>query len=295
MNRRTFNKLVSIIPLAGVTMSLTHLETILANNKNTELMPTIFVGHGNPMNAIEENKFTRGWQDTAAKIPTPQVIICISAHWETNGTFITAMDKPKTIHDFGGFPEALYKVQYPAPGSPSTANDIKKLLHGSKIGMDYDWGLDHGCWAPIMRMYPEANLPIIQISLDRSLDAQGHYEFAKQLQIYRNKGALIIGSGNLVHNLRLVAWDKMDEPDFGYDWAIEANTKMKKYISEGDTKSLINYRSQGKAFDLAIPTAEHYLPMLYVMGLQAKNETISFFNDKAQAGSLTMTSFIAGN
>ncbi|MBM2816917.1 MAG: dioxygenase extradiol [Ignavibacteria bacterium] len=273
-------------------MNLGELGNLMAEQPSTATMPAMFVGHGNPMNAIEENEFTRGWRDAAAKIPTPAVIICISAHWETKGTLVTAMEKPKTIHDFGGFPRKLYEVQYPAPGSPEFAQTIKLTIKNHEIGLSQDWGLDHGCWSPIIKMYPDANIPIVQLSLDYGLDGSGHFELSKQLAAFRNNGALLIGSGNMVHNLGLVAWDKMNEPDFGFDWALEASAKMKKYISEKDFQSLINYRKQGRAFDLAINSAEHYLPMLYVLALMGKNEKSTFFNDKAQAGSLTMTSFV---
>jgi 4,5-DOPA dioxygenase extradiol len=257
-------------------------------------MPVLFVGHGSPMNAIDDNEFSKGWQNIGKKVPTPKAILCISAHWETHGTFVTAMDKPKTIHDFGGFPEELYEIQYPAPGDSGLAKEIKSMLKKPAVGLDSTWGLDHGAWSVLRRMFPTALVPVVQLSLDRSLSAQGHYELAQELLPLRQKGVLIIGSGNMVHNLGMVAWDKMDVPGYGYDWAIEANEKMKKFILAEDHRALIRYESQGEAFDLAIPTPEHYLPMLYALALQQEKEGLVFFNDKAIAGSLTMTSLIIG-
>jgi 4,5-DOPA dioxygenase extradiol len=204
------------------------------------------------------------------------------------------MDLPHTIHDFGGFPQKLFDVQYSAPGSPELAEEAKGILIKNEVGLDYDWGLDHGCWSVVRRMYPAADVPVVQLSLDYTQPARYHYDIAGQLSGLRRKGILIIGSGNIVHNLRLVDWHRMDEPEYGYDWAIEANEKMKKYILEDDHNSLIDFRSQGKAFDLAIPTPEHFLPLLYVLALKEGSEKIGFFNDKAVMGSLSMTSVKIG-
>ena len=255
-----------------------------------EQMPVLFIGHGSPMNAIEENEFVEGWGKTAMTLPKPHAILCVSAHWETKGSRVTAMEKPQTIHDFGGFPENLFKMAYRAPGSPELASEIKNIIGKTEIGLDQKWGLDHGCWSVLGRMYPAADIPVIQLSLDYSQPAHYHYDLARELSPLRKKGVLIMGSGNMVHNLRLIAWDKTDEPGFGYDWAIEANEKMKKFILSNDHQSLISYRNQGKAFDLAIPTPEHFLPLLYVLALKEENEQIEIFNDKPVMGSLTMTS-----
>jgi 4,5-DOPA dioxygenase extradiol len=200
------------------------------------------------------------------------------------------MEKPRTIHDFGGFPQELFEVQYPATGNPELAKEVRSIIKKTEIGLDEKWGLDHGCWSVLKRMFPAANIPVIQMSLDYSQPAQYHYELAKELSPLRQKGVLIIGSGNMVHNLQLVDWEGMSEPGFGYDWAIEANEKMKKYILLNDHQSLINYRAQGKAFNLAIPTPEHFLPLLYALALKEADEKIEFFNDKPVMGSLTMTS-----
>lgn len=242
------------------------------------------------MNAIEENEFVEGWRHTAASLPKVNAVLCISAHWETRGTYVTDMDWPRTIHDFGGFPRELYEVMYPAKGSPPLANEIMGRLSKVAVAADLRWGLDHGCWSVLKHFYPEANIPVIEMSLDYGLTPSAHFELARELSFLRSKGVLIVGSGNMVHNLRMVAWDKMNEAGFGYDWALEANEKMKKYILEGSFNELIHYSSQGRAFNLAIPTPDHFLPLLYVLALKEENDSIDFFNDKAVAGSLTMTS-----
>jgi 4,5-DOPA dioxygenase extradiol len=257
-------------------------------------MPVLFLGHGNPMNAIEENQFVKGFRNIAKTISLPSAILCISAHWETNGTFVTAMEKPRTIHDFYGFPKELYDVQYPAPGSPDLAKEIRRLVTKTKIIMDYHWGLDHGCWIVVKHFFPKADVPVVQLSLDHFQSSQYHYEFAKELLSLRSKGVLVIGSGNIVHNLGMMAWDRLGEAGYGYDWAIEANEKIKKFILNNDHQQLINYRSQNRAFDLAIPTSEHYMPLLYALALKAENEEVIFFNDTPVAGSLTMTSLKIG-
>jgi 4,5-DOPA dioxygenase extradiol len=223
-------------------------------------------------------------------MPKPHAILVVSAHWETRGTYVTAMDKPATIHDFGGFPKALFDVQYPAPGSPELANETRNIIQKTEVGLDYQWGLDHGAWSVVKHLYPNADVPVIQMSLDYTHAPQYHYELAKELAALRKKGVLIIGSGNMVHNLRMVAWDKLNTTDYAYDWAAEASMKMKKFIQSDNHQELINYASQGRAFQLAIPSPEHYLPLLYTLALKTEDEQISLFNDKAVAGSLTMTS-----
>lgn len=275
-------------------MRLKELETITSTLAPTEKMPVLFLGHGSPMNAIEENEFVNGFRTIAKNIPKPKAILVISAHWETKGTFVTAMDKPRTIHDFGGFPKALFDVQYPAPGSPDLARETQSIIKSTSVGLDEKWGLDHGAWSVVKHLYPNADVPVIQMSIDYSQGGQYHYDLAKQLATLRKKGILIVGSGNMVHNLGMVAWDKLNASEYGYDWAIEASDKMKKYILNGDHQALINFKSQGKAFDLAIPSPEHYLPLIYSMALKETNETMSIFNDKAIAGSLTMTSLKIG-
>lgn len=284
------------VPLIPIAMKINELNKITAPLSSTGKMPVLFLGHGSPMNAIEENEFVAGFRNIAKTIPKPNAILCVSAHWETRGTFVTAMQNPPTIHDFGGFPKALFDVQYPAPGSPELAKETKSIVTKTEVGLDEKWGLDHGAWSVIKHLYPHADVPVIQMSLDYYQTFQYHYELAKELASLRKKGVLIIGSGNMVHNLRMVAWDKLDAGEYSYDWALEASDKMKKYILNGDHQQLINFRSQGKPFELAIPTPEHYLPLLYAMALKEENDAVSLFNDKAVAGSLTMTSVkIGGN
>ncbi len=258
-------------------------------------MPALFVGHGSPMNAIEDNEFSRGWRVVAKALPRPKAILCISAHWETRGTRVTAMDKPRTIHDFGGFPRELYAVQYPAPGSSWLAEQAGAIVTKARVEPDNEWGLDHGCWSVLRQMYPEADVPVVQVSLDATQPARHHYEIAGELAPLRQKGVLILCSGNIVHNLRLVVLRGGGFSDFnapyGLDWALEANELFKKLVNEGRHDELIDYRSLGKSAQLAIPTAEHYLPMLWAIALKGPHEVISFFNDVAVGGSLTMTSF----
>ena len=258
------------------------------------LMPVLFVGHGSPMNGIEDNEFSKRWTSIAKEIPTPTAVLVISAHWFTKGTSITAMDFPKTIHDFGGFPEALYQVQYPAPGNPVLAKETASLIHSTHVELDHDWGLDHGTWTIVRHMYPEANIPVLQLSIDYSKPPSFHYELTKELFALRKKGVLIIGSGNMVHNLRMVAWDKLNGPAYGYDWALHMNQTFKDLILHRDHQPLIHYDQLGREAMLAIPTPEHYLPLLYTLGLQDKNDPIAFFNDQPVGGSLTMTSVKIG-
>lgn len=274
-------------------MKLNELNSATEAFSKTPKMPVLFLGHGSPMNAIEENEFVTGFRNIASDIPKPNAILCVSAHWETKGTYVTAMQNPRTIHDFGGFPKELFAVQYPAPGSPALAAETKSLIMKTSVGMDDQWGLDHGAWSVIKHLYPKADIPVIQMSIDYRQAPQYHYELAQQLKSLREKGILVIGSGNMVHNLRMVAWNQLNE-HFGFDWAIEANETMKRHILDGDHQPLINFRSQGRAFDLAIPTPEHYLPLLYALALKEEKEAISLFNDKAVAGSLTMTSVKIG-
>jgi 4,5-DOPA dioxygenase extradiol len=263
-------------------------------NNSQEQMPVLFLGHGSPMNAIEENEFVTGWRNIGKTITTPNAILCISAHWETRGTYVTAMDNPKTIHDFGGFPKELYEVQYTAPGSPELAKETKRIIKKTEVILDENWGLDHGTWSVVRHLYPKADVPVIQLSMDYTKEPRFHYELAKELTALRKKGVLIIGSGNMVHNLGMVDWENINTPGSGYDWAIEANEKFRNCILTNDHKTLIDYRSQGRAVNLAVPTPEHFLPLLYCLALKEGNEEINIFNDKAVAGSLTMTSVKIG-
>lgn len=257
-----------------------------------QLMPVLFMGHGSPMNGIEDNEFSAKWAEIGRNIPEPKAVVVVSAHWFTRGTQVTAMDFPKTIHDFGGFPQALFDVEYPAPGDPELAKETAGLIHSTAVGLDHDWGLDHGAWTVVRHMYPKANIPVLQLSIDYTKDATYHYNLAKELSALRKKGVLILGSGNMVHNLRMMSWEMINGG--GYDWALEMNEKLKSLILNGEHQPLLNYERLGSAAMMAIPTPEHYLPLMYTLGLQNKNEEVSLFNDKAVGGSLTMTSVRVG-
>jgi 4,5-DOPA dioxygenase extradiol len=289
MDRKNFIKSMALLPLIGTSMNLRDLNKMTSTMSNTGTMPVLFLGHGSPMNAIEENEFVSAFKKLGQELIRPNAILCISAHWETKGTFVTAMQNPRTIHDFGGFPQALFDVQYPAPGSPELALETKSIVTKTEVGLDDKWGIDHGAWSVIRHLYPNADIPVIQMSIDYSQPARYHYELAREISSLRKKGVLIIGSGNMVHNLRMVAWDKLND-QYAFDWAMEANEKMKSYILSGDHQKLIDFKSQGRAFDLAIPTPEHYMPLLYTLALKEENEKITIFNDKPVGGSLTMTS-----
>ncbi|AWH86002.1 4,5-DOPA dioxygenase extradiol [Flavobacterium album] len=263
-------------------------------SEQDEKHPVLFIGHGSPMNGIEDNEFSRTWAKMGQEIARPKAVLVISAHWLTHGTHITAMEAPKTIHDFGGFPQALFDVQYPAKGDPELAEAASKLITSTNVGLDHDWGLDHGTWTVVRHMYPDADIPVLQLSIDYGMPPQYHYNLAKEIAVLRKKGVLIIGSGNMVHNLRMVDWRKLKEPEYGFDWAIEMNAVFKEKIGNGDHKALIDYQNLNKAATLAIPTPDHYYPLLYTLGLQDSKDEISFFNDKLVGGSLNMTSVKIG-
>ena len=292
MNRKNFITLLS----GGIAMASIQpfYDWTKGLGEEEEKMPVLFIGHGSPMNAIEDNEFSQRWHQMGKEIPTPKAVVVVSAHWLTKGTLVTAMSNPKTIHDFGGFPQALFEVQYPAPGSPELASEIQKLITNPAVELDHDWGLDHGTWSVVKHMYPDADIPVLQLSIDYYKPAAYHYELAKQLLSLRKKGVLIIGSGNMVHNLRMVAWDKLNEPEYGFDWALEMNDIFKNKISNGFHKELIQYEKLHKAATLAIPSPDHYYPLLYILALQTDNDKVEFFNDKAVGGSLTMTSVKIG-
>ncbi|NNE55376.1 MAG: 4,5-DOPA dioxygenase extradiol [Flavobacteriales bacterium] len=272
MKRTDFIKTLALLPILGKAMGVKALNKLTESFGSTERMPLLFLGHGSPMNAIEENEFVRNFRKLGKEIEKPTAILCISAHWETKGTYVTAMETPRTIHDFGGFPQDLFDVQYPAPGSPSLAKEAKTIVQKTEIGLDENWGLDHGAWSVIKHLYPNADVPVIQMSLDFTKSAQYHFELAQELSILRKKGVLIVGSGNMVHNLRMVAWNKLNSEPFAFDWAIEANEKMKSFILNENFQSLIDYDKQGRAFELAVPTPEHYLPLLYTLALKDEND-----------------------
>ena len=274
--------------------SINDLDKIVSSFSTTEKMPVLFLGHGSPMNAIEENQFVTGFRNLAQNLPKPNAILCVSAHWFTKGSKVTAMEMPKTIHDFGGFPKELFEVQYPAHGSPELATITQELLLPTVVELVPHWGLDHGAWSVIKHLYPKADIPVIQLSIDYSKPAEYHFQLAQQLSRLREKGILIIGSGNIIHNLRLVDFYNFEKDDYGYDWAIEARARINSLLLDGNFQPLLEYEKQSQAFQLAIPTPEHFLPLIYTLGLKDKSEEIQLFNDKLVAGSLSMTSVRIG-
>jgi 4,5-DOPA dioxygenase extradiol len=255
----------------------------------TTLLPVLFIGHGSPMNAIEDNEFSRAWVDAGKILPIPKAILSISAHWETQGTQVTAMDKPRTIYDFYGFPTELYSQTYPAPGNPQLARDIQDLIGNEGISLDATWGLDHGTWSVLKRLFPNADVPVLQLSLDVMRNAQAHYDLGRKLLPLREKGVLILGSGNIVHNLRIVVFE-----DKAYPWALEFDEKVKKWILDENHEPIIHYEKQGRSAELAINSAEHFKPLLYVLGAKMEGEPVSFFGEKVWGGSISMRSLRIG-
>ena len=262
---------------------------ILAAETKTSRMPVLFIGHGSPMNAIEDTEFSRAWAEVAGRIPRPRAVLCISAHWETDGVQVTAMAHPRTIYDFSGFPDELYRVKYPAPGSPDLARTVQSLLGVDVVHLSQDWGLDHGAWSVLRRMYPNADIPVVQQSLDMDRSPNAHYELGSRLQTLREQGILILGSGNMVHNLRLMEWG--GKP---FDWAQRFDLKLKALIEAHDHAALVDYPKLGPDSQLAIPTNEHYLPMLYALALQGADEPLRFFAEKVTLGSISMRAFQIG-
>lgn len=265
------------------------LKTLLAasdNKGSSDRILVLFVGHGNPMNAILENEITEGWRKIGQHLQ-PKAILCVSAHWETRGTHVTMSPKPETIHDFGGFPPALYAMQYPAPGTPELATSVIDSVKTVSVLEDYDWGLDHGTWSVLVKMFPKADVPVFQMSLDYKLSMREHYELAKELSFLRHRGVLIIGSGNIVHNLSVAKWDS-NEP---YDWATVFDEQVKALILAGNHQDLFKGEGLNLEASLSIPTREHYIPMLYALALQESDETVSFFNEQIDMGSMSMRSF----
>jgi 4,5-DOPA dioxygenase extradiol len=251
------------------------------------MMPVLFVGHGNPMNAIEETPFALSWREEAGRFPLPKAILCVSAHWETDGARVTAMERPRTIHDFYGFPEELYRVQYPAPGSPELAARVRELAGATEVATDESWGLDHGTWSVLRRMYPAADIPVVQLSLDRRRSPREHLALARTLQPLREEGVLVLGSGNLVHNLPLMHWGD----DTPYPWAEEFDRLATELILAGKLEKLADYTELGEAARLSIPTNEHYLPLLYALALLQPGEQVEFFAEGIVLGSVSMRSF----
>lgn len=262
---------------------------------STDKLPLLFLGHGSPMNAIEDNEFSQQWQQLGNSLQKPRAIVCISAHWETKGTFVTTNSHPETIHDFYGFPKELFAQQYPAAGSPELAKKIIHQIQDKHIEGTDKWGLDHGTWSVMKHIYPKADIPVVQISIDHFKDTAWHFELGRALSFLRSKGVLVVGSGNMIHNLRMIQVPENGfNAEYAYDWAFELNDIMKQKINNNELQSLVDYRSLHKDATLAIPTPEHYIPMLYILGMKQEEERVQFFNDKVIAGSLNMTSFVVG-
>lgn len=286
MQRRKF--LATMVTSAGAVSLMSSLQAMSEELPEQDtMMPAFFIGHGSPMNAIEDNEFTRGWRKAMEGIPQPSAILCVSAHWLTRGTWVTAMPKPRTIHDFGGFPRQLSEANYSVPGSPQFAQAISNSVPDVKIGLDQKWGLDHGAWSILMPVFPKTNIPVMELSIDESQSPIWHYELGQMLVRLRRRGVLIIGSGNIVHNLGLL---NPRLANSGFDWAEAFNETIKDRLLKHDHRSMIDYTKLGREAQLAIPTNEHYLPLLYTLGLQAKGDTVSIFNDLSVMGSITMTS-----
>ncbi len=253
-------------------------------------LPALFVGHGSPMNAIEDGPFRRAWAGLGGSLPKPEAVLCVSAHWETRGVVVTGSELPPTIHDFHGFPEELFAVRYPAPGSPPLARRVASLLADAGAGVDPTRGLDHGCWSVLVAMYPEADVPVVQLSLDSRQPGAFHYALAKELAPLREEGVLVLGSGNIVHNL----WRADFGMDGGYDWADRFDASVRARIEAGDDAALADYRALGPDAALAVPTPEHYLPLLYALGARREADPVRFFSAATTLGSISMTSVVVG-
>lgn len=270
-------------------MNIKDLSYTVIDTSATEKMPVLFVGHGNPMNAITDNIYSKGWAAMSAKLTLPRAILCISAHWLTRGTSVTMTPKPKTIHDFGGFPDELFRVQYPAPGAVDYAKLAAANIQSTKVHEDFEWGLDHGAWSVLKNMYPKADIPVFQLSIDYAKPPQYHFNLAKELSFLRTKGVIIIASGNVVHNLRMMRFGENVKP---YDWALEFDALVKKSIEENNSTPLVEYQKLGALATLAHPTNDHYLPLMYSLGLRDKADNFQFFNDTFDLGSMSMRSVV---
>jgi 4,5-DOPA dioxygenase extradiol len=295
MKRSTFIKTISIFPFLHTSMNLEQLRSMADAFAPTDLMPILFIGHGNPMNALLDNSFTRQLAQTGVTICKnykPNVILVVSAHWLTKGTYVCASPKPETIHDFGGFPDELFAVQYPALGSPEFAAKTAELA--PEIQITNEWGLDHGAWTILKHLVPSADIPVFQVSIDYHRPMQYHIDLAKQLQSLRRKGVLIIGSGNIVHNLRLSMGNLHNDSNKPFDWAIEFDEWIKNRLNDRDFQAVVNYEKQGTAAKLSVPTVDHYVPMLYSIGLAGVNEELHHFYEEIAFGGISMRCFQVG-
>jgi 4,5-DOPA dioxygenase extradiol len=288
--RRALIKALSLAPI-GMTAVATLRRAAAALEPRSRKTPALFVGHGSPMNAVVDNVWSRRWAEIGAQLESPSAILCVSAHWETRGAQVTAMDRPRTIHDFSGFPDELSGKRYPAPGSPALARQTAELVRSAPVGLDQAWGLDHGSWSVLARMFPRADIPVVQLSLDTTRSPEAHYELGRELKALRQRGVLVLGSGNIVHNLR-----RADRrlAHSGFDWAIEFDARVKKLIEAGDHRALMQYDQLGRAAQLSVPTSEHFLPLLYALAVKDEAEPIAYFNAAATMGSISMRSLLIG-
>jgi 4,5-DOPA dioxygenase extradiol len=254
-------------------------------------MPAVFIGHGSPMNTLAHNQYTEAWRRIGETVPRPAAILMVSAHWYIRGTAVTVMQQPKTIHDFGGFPQALFDFQYPAPGSPALARRVRELLAPLDVKEDQSWGLDHGTWSVLAHVFPQADIPIVQLSIDAAQPPRFHYELGRRLAPLREEGVLVAGSGNIVHNLTVLDWSD-DAP--AYDWAARFNGAVRDHLTRRDHQPLVDYQELGNDAHMSIPTPEHYLPLLYIIGLQGEDEPIAFPVDGIQNASISMLAAVVG-
>lgn len=289
MNRKRFLQLGTGLSLGLPFMNLKSLAKLGGELPLSGRMPALFIGHGNPMNVITDNPFRKEWEKIGKELPAPAAILCVSAHWLTRGTAVTMSEKPRTIHDFGGFPPEMYRQQYPAPGATEMAQAAIDTVKYAAIQPDTQWGLDHGAWCVLKAMYPEANVPVFQLSIDYGRPAQYHYELARELAFLRSRGVLIIGSGNVVHNLGM-----MNPGGKAFDWAIEFDSFVQTHIAQNTPQPLIDFEKQGTLARMAHPTPDHYLPLLYVLGARDKDDEAAFFNTAMDMGSVSMTSVVLG-
>lgn len=259
---------------------------------NAARMPVVFVGHGSPMNTLEDNRYTRAWRELGLALPRPQAILVISAHWYVPTLAVTAMTMPRTIHDFGGFPRELFDFQYPAPGSPVLAARVQELLQPLAVTADHEWGLDHGTWSVLAHMFPEAGIPVVQLSIDRTQPASFQYQLGRQIAALRDDSVLILGSGNIVHNLAMINWE---QPDVPYQWASRFENAVKEKLLSSDPAALVDYRHLDPEALLSVPTAEHYLPLLPILGALQDDDEISLPVEGIHMGSLSMLTLLAGN
>ncbi len=289
MKRSTFLKKTAALSLLPIAMQLNEFHRLSEGLDHTDLMPVLFVGHGNPMNAVTDNPYRKSWMEWGRQLPRPKAILCISAHWLTRGTAVTMTAKPETIHDFGGFPNELYQQQYPAPGAVDYAKMTIEQVKSAAVHEDFEWGLDHGAWCVLQSMYPKADIPVYQLSLDATKGPAYHFQLAKELAFLRRKGVLIVASGNVVHNLRMMRWEGGT-----YDWAFSFDTRGRENIEKDTPTALVEYEKLGNLARMAHPSNDHYLPLLYALGLRQKGESYRFFNDNFDLGSVSMRSVAFG-